>query len=361
MPRRLALVAVCIVATAARVRAQSLVCPADVVASFATPQSQCGLAVSYPAPSASGVLTVVCVPASGSVFPVGLTTVTCSGIGDSPPFPPVNCRFSVTVDDAAAPMVVCPANITAFTDPGRCSAAVKYPAAIVSDECPVTAYLAGGPESGSPFPVGTTEVVQAATDASGNAGMCSALVTVKDTEPPVVACDDVVVAVPGRVEYAARGTDNCGTLALTFDPPAGSQFEQGKFMVDGTATDGAGNVASCRFTVTVECDAVATPTSVTCRLGALEGTVTSSVTTSARPRLVRLLEQALSAVGKADASIAAGHARAGRVRFRKARARLERFTRAVSAPKRPLPAEIRTTLTLAAAPIVTDLLTLAGS
>ena len=56
----------------------------------------------------------------------------------------------------------------------------------------------------------------------------------------VVTWDDPVV------------TDNSGTAVLVIcDPPSGSVFEIGKTIVTCTATDSAGNTASCRFKVEV--------------------------------------------------------------------------------------------------------------
>jgi subtilisin-like proprotein convertase family protein len=54
-----------------------ITCPTDV--SQSNDPNQCGAVVNYPAPTTTGVCgTVTCTPASGSFFPVGTTTVTCS-------------------------------------------------------------------------------------------------------------------------------------------------------------------------------------------------------------------------------------------------------------------------------------------
>jgi hypothetical protein len=77
-----------------------ITCPAD---QFSRAKSRVGhvrgAVVNYPAPTAtdncSGVVTVTCVPASGSFFPVGVNTVTCTATdanGNSS-----NCTFKVTV------------------------------------------------------------------------------------------------------------------------------------------------------------------------------------------------------------------------------------------------------------------------
>src|SRR2546422_11614321 len=57
----------------------SIVAPADITAEAT---SSAGAVVSYPAPTVSDAVdsnpTVVCYPASGSTFPLGSTTVTCT-------------------------------------------------------------------------------------------------------------------------------------------------------------------------------------------------------------------------------------------------------------------------------------------
>ncbi|MFY9571924.1 MAG: HYR domain-containing protein, partial [Blastocatellia bacterium] len=73
--------------------------------------NQCGAIVTYAAPSTTGTCgTVVCTPASGSFFPVGTTTVTCSSNTN----PPATCSFTVTVTDTdTGPLTItCPGTIT---------------------------------------------------------------------------------------------------------------------------------------------------------------------------------------------------------------------------------------------------------
>ena len=59
-----------------------ITCPANVIQP--NDPNQCGAVVNYPAPTTTGVCgTVTCTPASGSFFPVGTTTVTCSAIAQT--------------------------------------------------------------------------------------------------------------------------------------------------------------------------------------------------------------------------------------------------------------------------------------
>jgi predicted outer membrane repeat protein len=158
----------------------SITCPANITQS--TDPNLCSAVVSYPAPTVSdncpGVGVPICSPASGSTFPRGTTTVTCS-VSDAASNTST-CSFTITVNDTQPPMITCPANVTAVSAvscPPSSSTAVTYPPPTVSDNCPGVT-VACNPPSGSIFPVGTTTVICTATDASGNTATCSFTVTV---------------------------------------------------------------------------------------------------------------------------------------------------------------------------------------
>jgi len=71
----------------------TLTCPTNIT--VCNTVGQCGAVVTYPAPMTLGNCgsnAVVCLPPSGSFFPVGTTTVTCTApVG-------TNCSFTITVD-----------------------------------------------------------------------------------------------------------------------------------------------------------------------------------------------------------------------------------------------------------------------
>src|SRR5207244_1727432 len=119
-------------------------------------------------------VTVACAPPSGSTFPTGTTTVTCTATdaaGNTSA-----CSFNVTVNEMEAPTITCPSNVVTNTDAGKCTAVVSFnPTA--ADNCPgVTA--ACSPASGSAFPAVTTTVTCTAIDRAGNTARCSFTVTV---------------------------------------------------------------------------------------------------------------------------------------------------------------------------------------
>jgi hypothetical protein len=156
------------------VRPCPLTCPANITVS--NDANQCGAVVNYPAPNTGGgdCGAVTCSPGSGSFFPIGTTTVTCTSAAGS-------CSFTVTVNDTQAPTITCPASITMNTGgPNVNSVVVDYPPPVATDNCPGVTVVCN-PKSGSSFNVGTTTVTCTATDAAGNQTSCSFQVLVTNT------------------------------------------------------------------------------------------------------------------------------------------------------------------------------------
>ena len=152
-----------------------LTCPPPVTVS--NDPNQCGAVVNYPAPTSTGGCgTITCAPPSGSFFPKGTTTVTCSDTGGA------TCSFTVTVNDTQPPIITCPANVTAVTDqtcPAPACQVVNF-TTTASDNCPGVVVVCN-PPSGSCFPVGSTTVTCTATDTSGNTATCSFSISAFDT------------------------------------------------------------------------------------------------------------------------------------------------------------------------------------
>jgi HYR domain/Subtilase family len=155
----------------------SITCPANITQT--NDPNQCGAVVAYAPTTMGGSCgTVNCGPPSGSFFPVGVTTVTCTTTAGPA------CTFTVTVQDTQPPSITCPPNQTAVTDQNTCPApacqTVNFPPPTASDNCPGVIVVCN-PPSGSCFPIGTTTVTCTATDASGNTSNCSFTVTTFDT------------------------------------------------------------------------------------------------------------------------------------------------------------------------------------
>ena len=227
-----------------------ITCPANITQT--NDPNQCGAVVTYPppTPSGSGCGTITCNPPSGSFFPVGTTTVTCTSTAGP------TCSFTVTVTDDQPPSITCPANITVSNDPNQCGAVVNYPPPTITDNCPGSFSATCNPPSGSFFPVGTTTVT--CTVNGFPTSTCSFTVTVNDTQPPVITCPPNQTAVTATVSdpcvvvnFTTTASDNCPGVTVVCNPPSGSCFPVGVTTVTCTATDASGNTATCSFTVTV--------------------------------------------------------------------------------------------------------------
>jgi hypothetical protein len=152
-----------------------------------------GAVATWPTPTAQdivdGSVTVSCAPASGSTFPLDITTtVTCTATDVHNNSSHTN--FTVFVQDTTPPVISnMPANITVqATGPNGAIVSWTSPTAldIVDGAVPVFCV----PPSGSLFPVGTTTVTCTATDAHHNSSARTFTVTVQgDTKPPDVCLE----------------------------------------------------------------------------------------------------------------------------------------------------------------------------
>jgi hypothetical protein len=233
--------------------APAIVCPATI--SVDNDPGLCGAAVTFNATATDNCagVSVAYSHASGSVFSIGMTTVTASATD-------VNgnvstCTFDIEVNDNEAPALTCPADINVLSAPGKCGATVPY-SAVVTDNCPGVNVLYS-PGSFSVLPVGVTVVTVTATDSSGNPSNCTFTVTVADGEAPTITCpaNISVNTDPGHcgaaVPFAASASDNCTSVTVAYDHASGSVFGTGSTLVTATATDASGNTAACTFSVTV--------------------------------------------------------------------------------------------------------------
>jgi hypothetical protein len=114
-------------------------------------------------------------------------------------------------------------------------------------------------DNSGPFGLGAHTVVLTVTDTHGAMSSCTATVTVVDTTPPAITCPaNIIIQTTNAgnpsvvVNYPPPTvSDNCGAVTVVCSPPSGASFPRGTTTVTCTATDGAGNTASCSFTVTV--------------------------------------------------------------------------------------------------------------
>jgi len=231
--------------------------PANVTTSTDNPG---GTVVTYGAASASdivdGSLTPTCSPASGSNFPVGTTTVTCTATDSHGNTGSASFTVTVSLEDTVPPVVTVPGDFTVQT--GSSSGTTVTFSASATDDRDGALTPTCSPASGSTFPVGTTQVTCTATDSHGNTGSASFHVTVvADTTPPVINVpSDMSVNSPNpagaTVTYTASASDNFdGAISPTCTPASGAVFPIGATTVTCTAQDAHGNSSQASFKVTV--------------------------------------------------------------------------------------------------------------
>src|SRR5260370_20150673 len=118
--------------------------------------------------------TVSCTQASGSTFPIGTTTVTCTATSADDTPSTVSRTFVVTVRDTDLGLAGVPLNITVDAT-STAGAVVTYALPTAVDEAAdlVAPTASCTPASGSTFPIGTTTVTCTATSADDNPSSAS--------------------------------------------------------------------------------------------------------------------------------------------------------------------------------------------
>ena len=230
--------------------------PADLVVEADGPTEA---VVTYALPTASDLvdptLAVACVPASGTTFGWGATSVTCTTSDAAGNQAAVS--FQVTVVDLTPPTLSQPADLVVEAA-GPTGAMVSYAAPTATDLVDPTPTVACVPISGTTFGLGVTSVTCTATDAAGNQAQASFDVTVADTTPPSVNQPaDLGVEADGPtgavVSYtpptASDLVDPTPTVACL--PASGTVFGLGATTVTCTATDATGNQTAVSFQVEV--------------------------------------------------------------------------------------------------------------
>ena len=257
--------------------------PADITVANAA--GQCGATVTFANPGTGGFCqTVTCVPASGSFFPKGTTTVTCTGT--SPGNPNATTSFNVTVNDAEAPTIACSSNVFAGTT--GTSTVVNYALPTVGDNCPGVQAPVCVPAPGSSFPLGVTTVNCSVKDAVNNSSSCSFQVTV-NKETPLTLNDPLSCTGPGNVLRGAFSLSNNGNVSQTVTATAAMPVAAGRpllLALPGSCTASTGtctvvNATTITWTGTLAAGASATINyEVQVNDGVPQGTPMTIVTTA---------------------------------------------------------------------------------
>jgi hypothetical protein len=208
-----------------------------------------------------GALPVSCDHTSGSSFPVGTTTVTCTATDSHGNTGSASFTVTVTFVDITAPTFTPnpPPNVSATTS-NPAGDAVSYSVS-ATDDSGNAPTVTCNPASGSTFPVGNTTVNCTAEDAAQHQTSASFTVTLTfvDTTPPAFS------NVPGNIVSEANGpagsvvnyttptaTDaSDGPEIAACLPGSGSTFPLGMSTVACSASDSHGNTGTTSFSVSV--------------------------------------------------------------------------------------------------------------
>jgi large repetitive protein len=192
---------------------------------------------------------------SGYDFPVGKTTVTYSATDKTGNV--TEKSFDVTVIDNQKPVFTGgPANLSFYTDIGKCTAAVTWTEPAVSD-CSLDK-VTKSHQPGKNFPIGTTEVKYTAVDKAGNTSVYTFNVQVIDKQSPEFADipPDIVAVLPEngctvKVKWREPTVKDCNLNKVTKNYAPNASFPPGITEVVYKATDKAGNVSSIAFKIIV--------------------------------------------------------------------------------------------------------------
>ena len=238
-------------------------CPTNPIQQ-STDVGECGAIVTFPTPTVTDdcdpnlTATQTAGPVSGSLFPVGTTTVEFSATDNAGNT--TTCTFDVVVTDNEAPVLTCPTDQTIATVTGACSALASFTLPTATDNCD-SVLVTTDVQINDLLSLGTTTVTATATDAVGNTSTCTFDITVEDNEPPLVSgavCGTTLTRMAAPDSCGATvnwqtptSSDNCQVLifASTHDP--GDFFPVGTTTVRYVATDGAQNTGECSFDVVV--------------------------------------------------------------------------------------------------------------
>lgn len=201
-------------------------------------------------------LSIVQVPAAGTLVGAGVTNVTITITDDADNS--IQRTPTFTVNDLDAPIIsICASNADIEADANCVGTIPDVTGSIeASDNCDGDLQITQSPTAGTGGqPLGPVVVTITVADDAGNTATCSATLTVKDVTGPNIsdcgidqsytgddACD---VTIPDFTS-AVVATDNCpGSVTITQSPEAGSQIEGPDTLVTITATDAAGNTSTC--------------------------------------------------------------------------------------------------------------------
>ena len=241
--------------------------------------SPTGAIVTYPLFTAADVplvdesVDITCTPASGTLFGIGATPVSCSarddGFNDNDEQNEATATFVVTVNDATPPVGTSPIIPTVEAN-AEGGADFDFPLPAFEDnfDSADDLLVSCSPAPPAFFALGTNTVNCDASDTSGNTAALSFDIEVADTRAPIfdnVPTSPLIVPIDasggGSLNFESQVTvsdfaDVDPNPSLTCEAAggigSGDPLPLGDSLVTCTATDASGNIASATYTVRVQ-------------------------------------------------------------------------------------------------------------
>jgi hypothetical protein len=257
-------------------------CPANITVNAEA--GRCDKVVNWMPPTASDNCPGVSLSTNhiqGETFPLGTTTVTYTATDHTGLV--TTCSFNITVVDTQKPILAgVPANVTV-----ECNAVPNAATVTATDNCATTVAVVYN-EARTNGNCASNYILTrtwTATDAAGNIASGTQVITVQDTQAPVLSAAPANVTVECNAVPAAAtltATDNCDAPHVTYNESRTNGNCPSNYILTRTwtATDACGNTSSKTQTitvqdtqapvlsaapanVTVECDAVPTAATLT--------------------------------------------------------------------------------------------------
>ncbi len=228
------------------------VCPLDKI--IFLPDNKCDTMVTWVNVLATDnclLDTIIGNTLSGASFPTGDSTVVF--IATDASGNTATCEFTITVRDEISPVFgSCPPSVTMTSNDG-CPVVLNWILPTATDNCSVPTVSSAIPTDFA-FPVGTTNVLILAEDASNNYDTCGFTVTINGIPPGfsnipanilVFACETI----GGWTPPSPVGLCGGFTLVSNFLPT--DTFKVGIYQIEYTATPSVGNPIVTMFTLEV--------------------------------------------------------------------------------------------------------------
>ena len=239
--------------------APSISCPGNIT--VGNDPGDCGAVVTFDVPVSDNcpgeVLAQTNGLASGSIFPIGTTTNTFE-VTDASGLTTM-CTFDVIVTDTQAPIVNC-TDITIQLDAsGMATITPNDIGGTSTDNCGIASETLNIDTFNCNNVGLINNVILTVTDDSGNSTSCVATVTVEDTIPITVLCQDITATLDNNGEVTiepedvdAGSFDNCDITSMSLSQDTFTCADVGPNEVTLTVTNSNDETATCTAIVTVQ-------------------------------------------------------------------------------------------------------------